>query len=80
MERQTRELAFKSATKACEVLRVNITTETLWSLVEGIYPILESGLTLHPADVAPRCPQCGMMLARDETREKHWFCSNGACR
>lgn len=45
-----RKIAFSIATKSCEVLGVNITAEKLWSLVEAIQPILESGLTQREPD------------------------------
>ncbi len=48
-----RTLAYSIATKSCEVLGVNITAEKLWSLVEAIQPILESGLTKRAPDVCP---------------------------
>ena len=54
-----RALAYSIATKSCEVLGVNITAEKLWSLVEAIQPILESGLTQRAPDVCPVCAGTG---------------------
>lgn len=41
---EIRSLAFKVASKSCEVLNVDVTAERLWALVEVIAPVLESGL------------------------------------
>lgn len=59
MKIETRELAYKVASKSCEVLAVDVTAEKLWSLVEAIAPILEGGLTKRAADGRHTCGKCG---------------------
>jgi len=54
MEIDKRKLSFSLATKACEVLAVNVTAEKLWSLVEVFEPIIESGLTPRAVDKSGR--------------------------
>lgn len=42
---------------------------------------VKSRPTRRAADTAPRCPNCGFPLLKDETRDRSYICSNsGACR
>ena len=64
MEMEMRKLAFQVASKSCECLAVNVTAEKLWSLVEVVLPILESGLTPRAADLRQHCGHHAKYLFR----------------